>query len=161
MFQMLLYEGLLESARKTPDKIAIISDEKPCTYSNLMGQVIKLSNVLVQNGFKRGDRCVIYMDNTLSSVISIYATLLSGGVFVIVNSQTKKDKLIFVLKDCAASFFISDSNLYDNFASIRKDVQTIKSIIVSGIMDKIDDSSLLQFNEVIGAASNSLSIPHY
>ena len=106
MIQRLLHEGLEKSVISDPDKIAVIAEGRPHTYHELFHSVVRLSNALIDNGLKRGDRCVVYMDNTFSCVISIYAILLAGGVFVVVNPQTKKDKLKFVLNDCSARILI-------------------------------------------------------
>ena len=132
MIQRLLHEGLEKSVISDLDKIAVIAEGEPHTYHELYYSVARLSNALIDNGLKRGDRCVIYMDNTFPCVISIYATLLAGGVFVMVNPQTKKDKLRFVLNDCAARILISDSHLYNNFSNITQDVESLVSVISSG-----------------------------
>ena len=43
------------------------------------------------------------MDNTAGCATAIFGTLLAGGVFVVVNPQTKADKLAYVLDDCEAA----------------------------------------------------------
>ncbi len=156
MHQILLSDGLIESAKKTPEKTAIVDNGKSCTYSYLINKAIRVANVFIENGLKHGDRCVIYLDNTLLSVISVYATLFAGGIFVIVNPQTKKYKLTYILNDCEASFFVSDASLYENFKSIKKNVKSLKNIIYSGCLEDIDSSFLLSFDEVIVRADNSI-----
>lgn len=153
--QRLLHDGLFLSASKSPDKVAIIAEGRSYTYSELAGSVVKLSNALILRGFCRGDRCVIYMDNTWSCVVSIYATLLSGGVFVVVNPQTKKDKLEFILNDCSASIFITDTRLYNIFSAVIDEVKSLKCVISSGDMSKIDNSTINVFDDVINASPST------
>jgi acyl-CoA synthetase (AMP-forming)/AMP-acid ligase II len=45
---------------------------------------------------------VIYLENSIEAVLSIFATLKAGGVFVVVNSSTKIDKLTYILNNCRA-----------------------------------------------------------
>jgi acyl-CoA synthetase (AMP-forming)/AMP-acid ligase II len=159
MFQSLLFDGLIDSFRVMPDKVAIIAEGRAYTYAEIFDQVIRLSNGLIQLGFKRGDRCVIYMDNTISCVISIYATLIAGGVFVIVNPQTKREKLKFILNDCSAVTLISDEHLYNNFEFIQDHAKSLKSILVSGDLSSFDDESLLPLQGVIDSATDTVNLP--
>ena len=156
MIQRLLHEGLEKSTLRHPDKMAVIAEGEVYTYQQLFNSVIKLSNALVDNGLKRGDRCAIYMDNTFPCVISIYATLLAGGVFVIVNPQTKKEKLRYVLNDCSARILISDSHLYNNFSFITKDVDSLGCVICSGDQGTVDDPAVMAFDDVINGSSYSI-----
>ncbi len=151
--QRLLHEGLFLSAAKFPDKVAIIAEGHSYTYSELADSVLKLSNALISRGFSRGDRCVIYMDNTWSCVVSIYAILLSGGVFVVVNPQTKKDKLAFILKDCSASALISDAHLYNVFSAVIDEVESLKWVISSGDISEIDSPAINAFDDLINEST--------
>jgi acyl-CoA synthetase (AMP-forming)/AMP-acid ligase II len=53
----------------------------------------------------------IFMDNTAACCTAIFGTLLAGGVFMVVNPQTKADKLGFILDDSEASFLLTESSL--------------------------------------------------
>jgi len=151
--QRLLHEGLFLSAEKSPDKVAVIAEGHSYTYSELVDSVLKLSNALMLRGFVRGDRCVIYMDNTWPCVVSIYATLLSGGVFVVVNPQTKKDKLEYILNDCSASTLITDAHLHNVFSEVVDEVRSLKCVITSGDMSEIDSSAIEAFDDVVNESS--------
>jgi len=153
--QRLLHEGLFLSASKSPDKVAVIAEGHSYKYSELADSVLKLSNAMILRGFSRGDRCVIYMDNTWPCIVSIYATLLSGGVFVVVNPQTKKDKLEFILNDCSASILITDARLSSIFSAVIDEVKSLKCVISSGDMSKIDNSTTYAFDDVINESSGT------
>ena len=51
------------------------------------------------------------MDNSAGCATAIYGTLLAGGVFVVVNPQTKEDKLLYVLDDCEAAAVLTEGSL--------------------------------------------------
>lgn len=152
--QRLLYEGLFVSAKKSPDKVALIIEGYSYTYSELVNAAVKLSNVLISREFCKGDRCVIYMDNTWSCVVSIYAVLIRGGVFVVVNPQTKKDKLEFILNDCAACALITDAGLYSLYSEVIDKVKALKCVILTGDVSKVGGSIVNVFDDVVNEASS-------
>jgi amino acid adenylation domain-containing protein len=147
--QRLLHEGLFLSARAAPDKVALIIEGKSYTYQKLSDAVSKLANTLINNGFKRGDRCVIFMDNTWPCVVSIYATLLVGGCFVVVNPQTKAEKLEYIIKDCSASILMTDTHLINVFSAAVENNGDLKCIISSGDRNRIDAPPMLDFEQVL------------
>lgn len=65
--------------------------------------------MLAKAGFKRGERAVIFLDNSAEAVISLYGVLLAGGVFVLLDSSMKSKKLADILRDSGASFLITHS----------------------------------------------------
>ena len=151
MMQRLLHEGLERAAARCPDKAAVVAEGRPYTYKEFLDTVLRFANALKDAGLRRGDRCVIYMDNTFPCVVSIYATLLAGGVFVVVNPQTKREKLQYILNDCSARILVSDSHLYGNFSSMKENVESLSAIISSGDMDAIDDASVIAFDDAVGS----------
>jgi long-chain acyl-CoA synthetase len=98
--QRLLHEALPAVARAHPDKTAVIVGGEAHTYAQLDEESSRLAAALQVRGLGRGERVAIYMDNTWPCVVGIYAVLKAGGTFLVVNSQTRHDKLAYVLNDC-------------------------------------------------------------
>lgn len=146
--QRLIVDSLVYSAQKHPDKIAVIAEGIPHTYEELNKFSTKLANAMLAKGFCRGDRCVIFMDNTWECVVSIYATMIAGGVFVVVNPQTKSEKLSYILKDCGATSLITDSHLYSVFSS-SIGLPSIRMIISSGDLEQINDARINGFYDFL------------
>ncbi len=144
--QRLLREGMLASADNFPEKTALIVEGNPITYSELKDSAMRMESVLISLGVNPGDRVAIYMDNTLSCVISIYGTLMAGGVFLVINPQTKQDKLHFILEDSGASILISDSHLAGSYIPGTKNLPDLKAVISSGELPETDNGDLLPFS---------------
>src|SRR5262245_20381586 len=106
---MQLEEFLEKSARFFPDKTAIIVGEQRWTYSAIDSQCNRVARMLVERGVKRFDRVVIWLENSIECVISIFAALKAGATFVVVNPGTKPDKLSYIVSDCTAAALITDS----------------------------------------------------
>ncbi|MCA9960493.1 MAG: AMP-binding protein [Anaerolineales bacterium] len=99
---MLVNDFLEQSAARTPDKLALICGERRLTYAELDGMANRLANALQAHGVQRGDRVALYLPNTVELVVAIFATLKANGVFVVINSSTKQDKLLYMVNNCRA-----------------------------------------------------------
>ena len=69
----------------------------------------RLANAMIAAGVRRGDRVVIFLENSIEVVIGIFATLKAGAMFVVVHHSTKRDKLAFILNNCEARALMCDS----------------------------------------------------
>ena len=103
----LVHEYLSLSARRFPDKVAVISGEERLPYEVLDRSVDLLASALDRAGVRRHDRVVVLLDNSPESVISLYGILKAGGTFVILNGTMKAKKLAFILKDSGARCLIT------------------------------------------------------
>ena len=130
--QRLLRDGMLAAVARHPEKVAIVIEGKSYTYAELLDTSLKLAHGLVERGVEKGDRVAIYMDNTWPCVTSIYATLLAGAVFLVINPQTKADKLEFVLNDSDAKILLTDVHLANIFSEAVKPNTQLVGIISSG-----------------------------
>ncbi len=130
--QRLLGEALLISAENFPSKTAIIAKSREYSFSDLKESAEKLANYLTSSGIKRGDRVAIYMNNSWQNIVSIYGITLAGAVFLVINPQTKADKLSYILNDSGAKTLISESGLNHELASALKDSKTIQEVIIAG-----------------------------
>lgn len=130
----LLHDGLLaaERDRERASNTAVIVDGRAYTYAELADAARRLAAALRSRGLARGDRVAIYMDNTWPCVVSIYAALIAGGVFMVVNPQTKADKLAFILEDSGARFLLSDAHLAKEFLPALERLANPPLLVCSG-----------------------------
>ena len=105
---ILVHEWLSRSARKTPEKEALVCGAKRWTYAQLDQAVSAAAYGLMQAGLARHDRVVTYLDNTSENVISLYGTLKAGAVGIVAPGTIKAPKLRYILKDSGARFLICD-----------------------------------------------------
>ena len=107
----LLQDFLLRAVDRHPDKCVLVAGGERYSYRRLLDDAAALAFALRARGLVPGDRVLIYMDNTWPCVVSICGALLAGGVFLVVNPQTKADKLRFILQDSGARALLSDGHL--------------------------------------------------
>lgn len=107
---VLLQDWLGRSARRLPEKEAIICGGEHWTYRRLDCCSDNLAKLFVDLGVRRQDRVVICTGNSAETVVSLYGTLKAGGIFVILDSHVKPHRLRLVLEDSGARFLIARRN---------------------------------------------------
>lgn len=130
--QRVLGEALLFSAREYPSKTAIIIKTQEYSYSHLKKSSEKLASHLVFAGIKKGDRVAVYMNNSWQSIVSIYSITLAGGAFLVINPQTRADKLQYILNDSGAKVLISEGLLWNELSQALGGSTDIHEVIISG-----------------------------
>ena len=135
--QRILGEALTFSAREHPSKTAIIIKTKEYTYSSLKESSEKLAEHLVFAGIKKGDRVAVYMNNSWQSIVSIYGISMAGAAFLVINPQTRADKLQYILNDSGAKILISESILSNELSQALVGSTDIHEVIITGDNNRI------------------------
>jgi long-chain acyl-CoA synthetase len=129
---MLVQDFLHHSAQRLPDKVALVCDGQHLTYAEIDRMANRLANALIEHGVRRGDRVAIYLNNSIEAVVSIFATLKAGGVFVVVNHTTKRDKLTYVLKNCRASALLTQARKTSLAHQVMAGAPSLKFSVLCG-----------------------------
>jgi long-chain acyl-CoA synthetase len=128
---MLVQDFLEQSALLRPNKVALVCAGQRLTYAQLDAMANQLANVLHDHSLARGLRVAIYLPNSVLAVVSVFAALKAGGVFVIINPTTKADKLAYILQDCGASTLIGSGSQSSIIASLLESVPSLKLAVLS------------------------------
>ena len=98
-----LPEYLDTSARRYPDKPAIVYGGETTTYAQLKRQVDALAGYLQQRlGVGRGDRVLVASQNCPQFVVAFQAILRAGAVVVPVNPMSKAAEIRYYAQDSGA-----------------------------------------------------------
>ncbi|MFO0865275.1 MAG: class I adenylate-forming enzyme family protein [Gemmataceae bacterium] len=106
----LVQDSLLESARLFGGKEALVAEGRRLSYSEWLDRSLRLGRSLQDLGTQPGDRVAVFMENGVDAAISIYGIWLAGGVVMVVNPQTKADKLAYLLADSQARIVLTHAN---------------------------------------------------
>jgi len=150
-YAMLLHNLFETTVRRTPDKIALVCEGQRYTYAQIGDMVDVLATSLQRRGVRRGDRVVIFMDNGVDPVVSIFAALKAGAVFMPVNPLTKKDKLAYLLNDSRASVVITQRALHEAYAGAMTHNSSVHTCFVAGPAQVTDsaDARFLPYPTVV------------
>lgn len=151
----LLQNFLINNAEKYPDKEALVFNGQRLSYSELNNRSTQLANSLIELGLNRHDRVIIFLDNSVETIISIWGILKAGGAFVVLNPLIKSNKLEYIIKDSGAKIIITHSRKYDLVSeAINYNYEDKKIIWVGASIDNINS---FNFGELIQRQSNDVS----
>lgn len=129
---MRVEQFLANSAARHPQKIALIAGGKRLSYAELDALSTRLAATLAANGVKRGDRVLVFLENTWEAAVSIFAVLKAGAVFSPINASTKADKLAYVAQNCRATAIVTQAKLAPVVAEALKEAPSVTLTLVSG-----------------------------
>ncbi|MDI6841155.1 MAG: AMP-binding protein, partial [bacterium] len=124
-----LFQFLIDSANKYPDKPALLYKHKKITYKELDALSSKFALGLIELGVKRGDRVLIFLPNIPEYVIAYYGILKSGAVVSSASPLFKEMELEYQLNDSGAETIITNSSLYPIVEHI---CEKTKNIVIVG-----------------------------
>lgn len=131
-----LHHFLEDSARKYPQKTAVIFKGRKINYKELNELSDAIAAALISNGFKKGDRAVIYMVNTPQFVISYFGILKAGGIVIATNPLYTERELEHQLVDCGAETVFVLTLYYDLLKRVQgKGTTSVKRIILTNIKE--------------------------
>ena len=123
---------LWTSARRFPDKEALICGQNRLTYRQSADQVEGLAAGLRRIGLKPGGRVGIVLEPSIELATSILAVSQAGGVFVPVNTMLFPEQVAHIANDCAMSGLIVGSAKFKELEPILGDLNALCSIVVAG-----------------------------
>ena len=148
----LLHETLLASAERAPEREAVVAGAERLTYAELLDRSLRLARALQNLGVGRRDRVAVFMDNSAGCATAIYATLLAGGVFVVVNPQTKEDKLLYVLDDCEAAAVVTEGSLTRTALAAAAAAKSVNAVVAASAPEAIEGvQAAYAFGDVVAA----------
>ncbi len=131
----LVHDFFEHSAARLADKVALTCKGVSFTYGDLNTRADALANALVAAGVDRGDRVVIFADNSVETVVSFWATLKANAVVSVVNPLTKQEKLTYYLNDSRAKVLITDMNFAAAFNQSAPACTHLTTTVVAGKFD--------------------------
>jgi fatty-acyl-CoA synthase len=109
-----LYDNLKVSASRYPDQTAIFYYGNTLTYQQLDEEVNALAGYLEHKlGVKKGDKVLLFMQNSPQFVIGFNAILRANAIVVPINPMLVANELEFYVRDCEIKTAIAGQELYD------------------------------------------------
>ncbi|MGO9018259.1 MAG: long-chain-fatty-acid--CoA ligase [Syntrophobacteraceae bacterium] len=133
-----LYDFLETSARRYPDRTAIIYYGRRIDFSELWAECQRLAGALAGLGTAKGDRVALYMQNTPQFVIGFLGGIRAGAVVVPMNPMLVASEFSHVLADSGAKIVITTTDLYPRVADVCRGMG-ISEIIVGSYKDYLPE----------------------
>jgi fatty-acyl-CoA synthase len=148
-----VYRNLEAGAGKHPERAAIDYYGRRLSYAELRRQVDALAGFLQQRcGVKRGDRVLLYVQNSPQFVIGYYAVLRADAVVVPVNPMSRTEELRHYVADSDAAVAIAGQDVLDQLRPLG-----LKHVVVAAYSDYIDAATDLPLPGFVRAARTGFS----
>ncbi len=136
-----LWDNLETSARRYPDKAALVFFDRVITYVALRQQAERLAARLHSLGVRKGDRVMLDMQNCPQLVIAHFAILRANAVVVPVNPMNRAEELKHYINDPDAKVAITTADLAAEIARASNALprqERLAHLIVTHFTDAFD-----------------------
>ena len=127
----LIHHMLIASARRAPEKEALVHGEQRLAYKEVARKVSGLASGLKQAGLSRGDRLGIYLDASVPQVISIFAASQAQAVFVPINAMLFPEQVSHIARDCSMTGLITTPEKIAALADVLTQIPSLKFVVVT------------------------------
>ncbi|PUA16372.1 AMP-binding protein [Glaciimonas sp. PCH181] len=118
----LLHDGLMQLGSRT----LIDFNGTRTSFDDMAQRVGAMQSWLEAKGVVRGDRVALMLENGLDHIALIYALMLSGVVWVPVNTRLKGPGISYLLAHCKPTLFIAQRG----FAEVLSDLPDVQFNLV-------------------------------
>ena len=114
-----IFRNLLDSAKRFPDKPAVIFYGKTISYKDLEEQTKALANYLSNEcRVQKGDRVIVDLQSSPQFVISYYAVLSLGALVVPISPMNVADEINHYCSDSGARIAIVSQDVMHEFTGV-------------------------------------------
>ena len=140
--QTSLYYNAAVSAARYPDKPFLMFYGSVVTFSRFHEEVVRLAGFLQQRcGVQRGDRVLLYLQNSPQAAIAYYAILRADAVVVPVNPMNLTTELRHYVSDTGATTAFVAQDLYERMQPLL--LEGLRHLIVATYSDYVDTETAL------------------
>jgi len=102
-----LQQLLTRSAARFPEKTAVWARGRSITYRELDERSNQLAHLLQESGVRKGDRVGLFFPKCVESVISMFAVLKAGAVYVPLDPQAPAERVGYIISNCGIRVLIT------------------------------------------------------
>ena len=138
-----LWDNLAISARRYPDKPALVFFDRMLTYPQVLAMAERLAARLHAMGVRKGDRVMLDMQNCPQLIVAHFAILRANAVVVPVNPMNRAEELKHYITDPDAKVAICTGDVAAEIA--KADAQLPAEQRLAHLIDKIVGMELAMF----------------
>lgn len=116
---MNLANFLTQSARRFPDRTALVWGEETWTWAEMEARVTAMAAGLAARGVTKGDRVLVHSSNCNEMFESMFATFRLGAVWVPTNFRLMPDEVVYLAQASGAKVFLCHKDFPDHLAAVE------------------------------------------
>ena len=153
-----LFHNITVSALRYPDHPAISYYGSTVSYRELQQQAESIAGHLAEAGVSKGDRVLLYMQNSPQYIIGYFGILRANAVVVPVNPMNRAAELEYLIEDTQAAVCLCAQELLEN-VSPHLGGGTLKEVVVTAYADYVTQPTDLALPEAVAQAASKHSAP--
>jgi len=151
-----LFYNLEVSSARYPDKPLLLFYDTPLTYAAFKDEAERIAGYLQQHcGVRRGDRVLLYMQNSPQFMLAYYAILRANAVVVPVNPMNLAEELRHYVSDTGATTIFAAQDLMAQVAPLLG--QGLRHAVVATYADYLKRPTDLRVPEFVTAPRRDLT----
>ncbi|HWZ41718.1 MAG TPA: AMP-binding protein, partial [Bradyrhizobium sp.] len=124
---------LFDNLEDFGERLALTGPAGRRTYAELCAEACRWGNGLASLGLQRGDRVLLFLDDTPAYPAAFFGAVRAGFVPLLINTLTPPDLLQFYLADSGAPVAVADAEFCSRFdAEACRDTALHTLIVVNG-----------------------------
>ena len=142
-------EYLENTAKKNKEKIAIIEEEKKCTYHELLENSKKVGSRIYKYVSPRMPVAVL-MEKGINAIYSFFGSIYAGGFYTLLNPELPETRLNKIIEITKTNVIITDKNNYKLAIKItgEKDSNNFKILKIEDLLNEnIDEEKLKEIRD--------------
>jgi fatty-acyl-CoA synthase len=145
------------SARRYPHKPCLVYYDTSITFAEVFDEAQRVAGYLEQRcGVSKGDRVLLFMQNSPQFVIAYYGILRANAIVVPLNPMYLTQEFLRCAKDAGATTAIVSQDLYSRIEPLLGGAD-LQHVIVAAYSDYLKSPTDLSIPDFIGAPRQELS----
>ena len=117
--------GLIhESSKRYPGKTFVRSMGREWTYGKVEDLALGVSEILLEYGVQKGNRVVIFCDNSIQYIAAFFGIMRINAVAVPVNPAKMTESILFIIEKCSPKLIIASNSTVGKLDRARQRLYT-------------------------------------
>lgn len=138
------------SARRAPDRPALLFRGRPVSYAALEALVNRAAAAFAEAGVEAGDRVALLLGNVPEFVSALYGAFRAGAVAVPLNVMLTPEEVGYVLADARAKAVVAEMEFIPTVLAVRDRLADLETVFV--VAGPPVPSGTVSFEEAMGRA---------
>ncbi len=151
---MLVAEGFRISAKKYPEKMALIFKDLRITYRELSSRVNRVSNMLLELGLKEGDRVAILCSNRIEFLETAMGCARVGIAWVPINCRFVETEIEYAINNSGAKAIFMGEGFSDKVCRFVQKLLNVKECTCVVIGDRVP-KGMVNFREGVDRSAGT------
>ena len=115
-----VHELFEEQAKRTPEKIALVFEDKEFTYKQLDEMSNSLAHFLRKKGVKPNDVVPIIAKRSWHVIVAMFGVLKAGGAYMLVDYQYPHERISYLIRECNAKLTLVYGCWYEGSVDLEE-----------------------------------------